>query len=165
MCHVCFAHPAEPRLQQQDHSCPTGAQAPQAAEMLLGWRGGSLGTPGGVAGGGEGWLCLLMGLLELKCKSHRELEELPEVCQPFQCHTLWGVCCRSKWALQVCCFLCSVFGEHWAFALPWPAGSSQSENCLFSSLCPIGNMDRHHYETFEKFGNETFIIHLDNGRG
>ncbi|MEE6524108.1 hypothetical protein FKM82_023343 [Ascaphus truei] len=26
-------------------------------------------------------------------------------------------------------------------------------------------MDRHHYETFEKFGNETFIIHLDNGRG
>lgn len=28
-----------------------------------------------------------------------------------------------------------------------------------------GNMDRHHYETFEKFGNETFIIHLDNGRG
>ncbi|XP_056263847.1 extracellular serine/threonine protein kinase FAM20C isoform X1 [Pseudoliparis swirei] len=29
----------------------------------------------------------------------------------------------------------------------------------------IGNMDRHHYETFEKFGNDTFIIHLDNGRG
>lgn len=28
-----------------------------------------------------------------------------------------------------------------------------------------GNMDRHHYETFEKFGNETFVIHLDNGRG
>ncbi|CDQ97993.1 unnamed protein product [Oncorhynchus mykiss] len=26
-------------------------------------------------------------------------------------------------------------------------------------------MDRHHYETFEKFGNESFIIHLDNGRG
>ncbi|TNN69275.1 Extracellular serine/threonine protein kinase FAM20C [Liparis tanakae] len=26
-------------------------------------------------------------------------------------------------------------------------------------------MDRHHYETFEKFGNDTFIIHLDNGRG
>lgn len=33
-------------------------------------------------------------------------------------------------------------------------------------LCFLtGNMDRHHYETFEKFGNETFIIHLDNGRG
>uniref|UniRef100_A0A1A8QX25 FAM20 C-terminal domain-containing protein n=1 Tax=Nothobranchius pienaari TaxID=704102 RepID=A0A1A8QX25_9TELE len=29
----------------------------------------------------------------------------------------------------------------------------------------MGNMDRHHYETFEKFGNETFVIHLDNGRG
>ncbi|CAL8283780.1 unnamed protein product [Merluccius merluccius] len=29
----------------------------------------------------------------------------------------------------------------------------------------MGNMDRHHYETFDKFGNETFIIHLDNGRG
>uniref|UniRef100_A0A3P8WSM3 Extracellular serine/threonine protein kinase FAM20C-like n=1 Tax=Cynoglossus semilaevis TaxID=244447 RepID=A0A3P8WSM3_CYNSE len=29
----------------------------------------------------------------------------------------------------------------------------------------MGNMDRHHYETFEKFGNETFLLHLDNGRG
>ncbi|XP_078274213.1 extracellular serine/threonine protein kinase FAM20C-like [Rhinoraja longicauda] len=29
----------------------------------------------------------------------------------------------------------------------------------------MGNMDRHHYETFEKFGNDSFIIHLDNGRG
>ncbi|KAG7219231.1 hypothetical protein CRUP_013010, partial [Coryphaenoides rupestris] len=26
------------------------------------------------------------------------------------------------------------------------------------------NMDRHHYETFEKFGNQTFLLHLDNGR-
>lgn len=38
-----------------------------------------------------------------------------------------------------------------------------------AQLCVLfvntGNMDRHHYETFEKFGNETFIIHLDNGRG
>lgn len=25
-------------------------------------------------------------------------------------------------------------------------------------------MDRHHYETFEKFGNNTFLLHLDNGR-
>lgn len=25
-------------------------------------------------------------------------------------------------------------------------------------------MDRHHYETFEKFGNQTFLLHLDNGR-
>uniref|UniRef100_A0A8C5DSU9 Extracellular serine/threonine protein kinase FAM20C-like n=1 Tax=Gouania willdenowi TaxID=441366 RepID=A0A8C5DSU9_GOUWI len=30
---------------------------------------------------------------------------------------------------------------------------------------PSCNMDRHHYETFEKFGNDTFLLHLDNGRG
>lgn len=28
-----------------------------------------------------------------------------------------------------------------------------------------GNMDRHHYETFKIFGNDTFPIHLDHGRG
>lgn len=28
----------------------------------------------------------------------------------------------------------------------------------------IGNMDRHHYETFRMFGNETFPLHLDQGR-
>ncbi|XP_016409812.1 extracellular serine/threonine protein kinase FAM20C-like [Sinocyclocheilus rhinocerous] len=28
----------------------------------------------------------------------------------------------------------------------------------------MSNMDRHHYETFEKFGNDTFLIHFDNGR-
>lgn len=28
----------------------------------------------------------------------------------------------------------------------------------------MGNMDRHHYETFLAFGNETFTIHLDHGR-
>ncbi|XP_042360876.1 extracellular serine/threonine protein kinase FAM20C-like [Plectropomus leopardus] len=28
----------------------------------------------------------------------------------------------------------------------------------------MSNMDRHHYEVFEKFGNETFLLHLDNGR-
>lgn len=27
-----------------------------------------------------------------------------------------------------------------------------------------GNMDRHHYETFEEFGDDTFPIHLDHGR-
>ncbi|KAK2817387.1 hypothetical protein Q5P01_025578 [Channa striata] len=32
---------------------------------------------------------------------------------------------------------------------------------LNPALC---NMDRHHYETFEKFGNNTFLLHLDNGR-
>ena len=29
----------------------------------------------------------------------------------------------------------------------------------------MGNMDRHHYETFKIFGNDTFPLHLDNGRG
>ena len=29
----------------------------------------------------------------------------------------------------------------------------------------IGNMDRHHYETFKDFGNDTFPLHLDHGRG
>ncbi|XP_043956681.1 extracellular serine/threonine protein kinase FAM20C-like isoform X1 [Gambusia affinis] len=28
----------------------------------------------------------------------------------------------------------------------------------------MSNMDRHHYETFEEFGNETFLLHLDHGR-
>jgi len=28
-----------------------------------------------------------------------------------------------------------------------------------------GNMDRHHYETFQMFGNDTFTVHLDHGRG
>uniref|UniRef100_A0A672G210 Extracellular serine/threonine protein kinase FAM20C-like n=1 Tax=Salarias fasciatus TaxID=181472 RepID=A0A672G210_SALFA len=28
----------------------------------------------------------------------------------------------------------------------------------------VRNMDRHHYETFENFGNDTFLLHLDNGR-
>jgi len=28
----------------------------------------------------------------------------------------------------------------------------------------MGNMDRHHYETFKMFGNDTFLIHLDHGR-
>ena len=29
----------------------------------------------------------------------------------------------------------------------------------------IGNMDRHHYETIKLFGNNTFTLHLDHGRG
>ncbi|XP_004459547.2 pseudokinase FAM20A [Dasypus novemcinctus] len=29
----------------------------------------------------------------------------------------------------------------------------------------IGNMDRHHYEMFTKFGDNGFLIHLDNARG
>lgn len=29
----------------------------------------------------------------------------------------------------------------------------------------MGNMDRHHFETFTAFGNDTFPLHLDHGRG
>lgn len=29
----------------------------------------------------------------------------------------------------------------------------------------IGNMDRHHYQTYREFGNNTFYVHYDNGRG
>jgi len=29
----------------------------------------------------------------------------------------------------------------------------------------MGNMDRHHYETFRAFDNDTFPLHLDHGRG
>ncbi|XP_076451530.1 extracellular serine/threonine protein CG31145-like [Babylonia areolata] len=29
----------------------------------------------------------------------------------------------------------------------------------------MGNLDRHHYESFRTFGNDSFIVHLDNGRG
>ncbi|XP_041828938.1 pseudokinase FAM20A [Melanotaenia boesemani] len=29
----------------------------------------------------------------------------------------------------------------------------------------IGNMDRHHFEIFTKFGDEGFLLHLDNARG
>uniref|UniRef100_UPI00398E5C7C extracellular serine/threonine protein kinase FAM20C-like n=1 Tax=Pristiophorus japonicus TaxID=55135 RepID=UPI00398E5C7C len=28
----------------------------------------------------------------------------------------------------------------------------------------MGNMDRHHYETFQEFANDSFLLHLDNGR-
>lgn len=48
--------------------------------------------------------------------------------------------------------------------LPSPRTPRES----LSSPLPLpaaGNMDRHHYETFEKFGNDTFLLHLDNGRG
>lgn len=44
------------------------------------------------------------------------------------------------------------------------------ENPLQGKLCPCvcplpGNMDRHHYEMFTKFGDDGFLLHLDNARG
>jgi len=38
----------------------------------------------------------------------------------------------------------------------------------YPALCFVvaaGNMDRHHYETFEDFDNDTYPMILDNGRG
>lgn len=36
------------------------------------------------------------------------------------------------------------------------------DTAIFDFL--TGNMDRHHFETFEAFGNHSFPIHLDHGR-
>ncbi|KAG7257655.1 hypothetical protein CRUP_033324 [Coryphaenoides rupestris] len=47
---------------------------------------------------------------------------------------------------------------------PWLRGLLSVDatgGCGCSAPC---NMDRHHYETFEMFGNDTFLLHLDNGR-
>jgi len=42
----------------------------------------------------------------------------------------------------------------------------QKENTKCRMFLAIsGNMDRHHYETLKDFGNDTFHLHLDNGRG
>ncbi|XP_014975681.1 pseudokinase FAM20A isoform X2 [Macaca mulatta] len=50
----------------------------------------------------------------------------------------------------------------------YPYNSSQRllnviDMAIFDFL--IGNMDRHHYEMFTKFGDDGFLIHLDNARG
>ncbi|KFP01462.1 Protein FAM20A, partial [Calypte anna] len=51
-------------------------------------------------------------------------------------------------------------------------GGESSESCLVGCqetlflFCPFpGNMDRHHYEMFTKFGDSGFLLHLDNARG
>lgn len=54
-------------------------------------------------------------------------------------------------------------GTRRVFRIPIPTPWATSQQLI---CCPTtGNMDRHHYETFEKFGNDTFLLHLDNGRG
>lgn len=43
-------------------------------------------------------------------------------------------------------------------------GHTQGKFC--SSVYPFpGNMDRHHYEMFTRFGDNGFLLHLDNARG
>lgn len=44
-----------------------------------------------------------------------------------------------------------------------------STHSSYHNVCELclshpGNLDRHHYETFKDFGNDTFLLHLDNGR-
>ncbi|XP_059471981.1 extracellular serine/threonine protein CG31145 [Neocloeon triangulifer] len=49
---------------------------------------------------------------------------------------------------------------------PYDAGRRMldlADMAVFDFL--TGNMDRHHYETFRPFGNATFPLHLDHGRG
>ncbi|KAJ8787007.1 hypothetical protein J1605_023262 [Eschrichtius robustus] len=47
---------------------------------------------------------------------------------------------------------------------PCPAGLTGREPAP-TPPSSTGNMDRHHYETFSKFGDDGFLIHLDNARG
>lgn len=43
------------------------------------------------------------------------------------------------------------------------SGTCKGNRC---SVPPLpGNMDRHHYEMFTKFGDDGFLLHLDNARG
>lgn len=77
-------------------------------------------------------------------------------------------CPPRAWALGHCVEgRAPPFLGHCAWRSDWGVGGSALQETLGTArlLLPTGNMDRHHYETFEKFGNETFIIHLDNGRG
>uniref|UniRef100_H2ZTF7 FAM20 C-terminal domain-containing protein n=1 Tax=Latimeria chalumnae TaxID=7897 RepID=H2ZTF7_LATCH len=59
------------------------------------------------------------------------------------------------------------FNEAVSQLSPGYINNSNKSNRVSLSLgrLVLGNMDRHHYETFEKLGNDTFFLHLDNGRG
>lgn len=77
----------------------------------------------------------------------------------------------------VCLFsfsLCAIIGPgKWQFVAPGSDSVLNDVGCLCSLACwpsvlfhPFsGNMDRHHYEMFTKFGDDGFLIHLDNARG
>lgn len=49
----------------------------------------------------------------------------------------------------------------------YPYTSNRLLNIIDMSVFDFltGNMDRHHYEIFTKFGDEGFLLHLDNARG
>ncbi|NWZ86713.1 FA20A Pseudokinase, partial [Poecile atricapillus] len=48
----------------------------------------------------------------------------------------------------------------------WDDLENSLQGKLRPSICAFpGNMDRHHYEMFTKFGDDGFLLHLDNARG
>lgn len=74
----------------------------------------------------------------------------------------------TRWAPQRCpqpFSPASVFRSRAGRVLRVPAPASRPTTRWIICCPTAGNMDRHHYETFEKFGNDTFLLHLDNGRG
>ncbi|KAM4715134.1 pseudokinase FAM20A [Anableps anableps] len=67
---------------------------------------------------------------------------------------------REEW--QVNPFYCDSVKQ----AYPYNSGNrllNIIDMSIFDFL--IGNMDRHHYEIFTKFGDEGLLLHLDNARG
>lgn len=68
----------------------------------------------------------------------------------------------------ICCFLISLdphYCEIIRSVQPYNSGRRMldiMDLAIFDFL--MGNMDRHHYETFSIFGNDSFPIHLDHGR-
>ncbi|KAG8129261.1 hypothetical protein E2320_015954 [Naja naja] len=67
---------------------------------------------------------------------------------------------RSKWEVNP--LYCNTVKEIY----PYSSGSrllNIIDMAIFDFL--IGNMDRHHYEMFTKFGDDGFLLHLDNARG
>ncbi|CAJ1080768.1 pseudokinase FAM20A [Xyrichtys novacula] len=67
---------------------------------------------------------------------------------------------REEWEVNP--FFCDTIKQMY----PYNAGNrllNIIDMSIFDFL--IGNMDRHHYEIFTKFGDEGFVLHLDNARG
>uniref|UniRef100_A0A3Q2P1W6 FAM20A golgi associated secretory pathway pseudokinase n=1 Tax=Fundulus heteroclitus TaxID=8078 RepID=A0A3Q2P1W6_FUNHE len=67
---------------------------------------------------------------------------------------------REEWEVNP--FFCDSIKQ----AYPYNSGNrllNIIDMAIFDFL--IGNMDRHHYEIFTKFGDEGLLLHLDNARG
>ncbi|KAM9426002.1 pseudokinase FAM20A [Pholidichthys leucotaenia] len=67
---------------------------------------------------------------------------------------------REEWEVNP--FFCDTIKQQY----PYNSGNrllNIIDMAIFDFL--MGNMDRHHYEIFTKFGDEGFLLHLDNARG